>query len=84
MIRNIEKNRKWTNDTCNSVMHLTYFGRYIIKDRRYIEKEYRISNKNKNTVDYYDAWIKDNKGNVISIDIEKIPKEYIIDGLRNI
>ena len=24
------------------------------------------------------------KGNVISIDIEKIPKEYIIDGLRNI
>ena len=50
----------------------------------YIEKEYRISNKNKNTVDYYDAWIKDNKGNVISIDIEKIPKEYIIDGLRNI
>ena len=51
-------------------MHLTYFGRYIIKDRRYIEKEYRIS--------------KDNKGNVISIDIEKIPKEYIIDGLRNI
>ena len=65
-------------------MHLTYFGRYIIKVRRYIEKEYRISNKNKNTVDYYDAWIKDNKGNVISIDIEKIPKEYIIDGLRNI
>ena len=65
-------------------MHLTYLGRYIIKDRRYIEKEYRISNKNKNTVDYYNAWIKDNKGNIISIDIEKIPKEYIIDGLRNI
>ena len=56
-------------------MHLTYFGRYIIKDRRYIEKEYRISNKNKNTVDYYNAWIKDNKGNIISIDIEKIPTE---------
>lgn len=65
-------------------MLLTYFGRYIIKDRRYIEKEYRISDKNKNTVDYYNAWIKDNKGNIISVDIEKIPKEYIIDGLRNI
>ena len=63
-------------------MLLTYFGRYIIKDRRYIEKEYRISDKN--TVDYYNAWIKDNKGNIISVDIEKIPKEYIIDGLRNI
>ena len=58
-------------------MLLTYFGRYI-------EKEYRISDKNKNTVDYYNAWIKDNKGNIISVDIEKIPKEYIIDGLRNI
>ena len=65
-------------------MLLTYFGRYIIKDRRYIEKEQRISDKNKNTVDYYNAWIKDNKGNIISVDIEKIPKEYIIDGLRNI
>ena len=63
-------------------MHLTYFGRYIIKDRRYIEKEYRISKDNKNTVEYYDAWIKDDKGNKISIDIEKIPREYIIDGLR--
>ena len=56
-------------------MHLTYFGRYI-------EKEYRISKDNKNTIDYYDAWIKDDKGNKISIDIEKIPREYIIDGLR--
>lgn len=65
-------------------MLLICFGRYIIKDRRYIEKEYRISDKNKNTVDYYNAWIKDNKGVIISVDIEKIPKEYIIDGLRNI
>ena len=64
-------------------MHLTYFGRYIIKDRRYIEKEYRISKDNKNTIDYYNAWIKDDKGNKISIDIEKIPREYIIDGLWN-
>ena len=63
-------------------MRLTYFGRYIIKDRRYIEKEYRISKDNKNTVEYYDTWIKDDKGNKISIDIEKIPREYIIDGLR--
>ena len=63
-------------------MHSTYFGRYIIKDRRYIEKEYRISKDNKNTIDYYNAWIKDDKGNKISIDIEKIPREYIIDGLR--
>ena len=63
-------------------MHLTYFGRYIIKDRRYIEKEYRISKDNKNTIDDYNAWIKDDKGNKISIDIEKIPREYIIDGLR--
>ena len=43
-----------------------------------------ISDKNKNTVDYYNAWIKDNKGIIISVDIEKIPKEYIIDGLRHI
>ena len=42
------------------VVHL----QYSTARKVYIEKEYRISNKNKNTVDYYNAWIKDNKGNI--------------------
>ena len=50
--------------------------------KQYLQLGNAFDLDNKNTIDYYDAWIKDDKGNKISIDIEKIPREYIIDGLR--
>lgn len=57
------------------------FGEYIILDRRYEENQFIISPENKNTTEYYDAWIKDETGNKTGVNMLKIPERYILKGL---
>ena len=58
---------------------MIYFGKYIIKDKRYEEKSYIRSKENLNTLEYFDATDKDENSKTVYIN--KIDKKYIIDGV---
>lgn len=86
----LDKLRKYEKDIRASIKEGMYFlvtgnsfdlfGKYIILDKRYMDKNFENIKSNKNTVEYFNSGIYEDE-KLVDINVDKIDEKYLQKGL---